>query len=132
MTLLGQWKIEIETHARSGSLYVFVHYGQSRARDVETLLGHDVVLTTYGVLSSAYHFENPNEHILLHSIHWFRVVLDEAHTIKSSKCQIAQDIFSLVADCRWCLTGTPIQNNLEDIYSLLHFLRVEPWANWAW
>lgn len=40
---------------------------------------------------------------------WFRIVLDEAHTIKSSKSQISMAAAALVADRRWCLTGTPIQ-----------------------
>ncbi|GLJ41479.1 hypothetical protein SUGI_0858480 [Cryptomeria japonica] len=132
MTLLGQWKTEIEAHVQSESLSVYVHYGESRARDAKPLLGHDVVLTTYGVLSSGFQSENPQEESVLHAIHWFRVVLDEAHTIKSSKCRVSQAVFALVADRRWCLTGTPIQNKLEDIYSLLHFLRVEPWSNWGW
>ena len=99
----------------------------------------------------------------LHSVHWYRVVLDEGHIIKASKGQSAQAAFNLTADHRWCLTGTPIQvrflfhyvrtlpvhifydmyvdpystkivwqNKLEDIFSLLHFLRVEPWSNWGW
>ncbi|XP_057826600.2 DNA repair protein RAD5A isoform X2 [Cryptomeria japonica] len=132
MTLLGQWKTEIETHTQPGALSVYVHYGQSRTKDVKTLLQQDVVLTTYGVLSSEYQPENSQEEGVLHSIHWYRVVLDEAHSIKSSKSQSSQAAYALVADCRWCLTGTPIQNNLEDVYSLLHFLRVEPWSNWGW
>lgn len=40
---------------------------------------------------------------------WFRVVLDEAHTIKSSKSQVSMAACALAADRRWCLTGTPIQ-----------------------
>ncbi|KAH9324867.1 hypothetical protein KI387_005045 [Taxus chinensis] len=132
MTLLGQWKTEIEAHVQSEALSVYVHYGESKARDTKVLLRHDVVLTTYGLLSSGYQSENSQEESVLHAVHWFRVVLDEAHTIKSSKCRTSQAVFALVADCRWCLTGTPIQNRLEDAYSLLHFLRVEPWSNWGW
>jgi SNF2 family DNA or RNA helicase len=45
----------------------------------------------------------------LHSIHWFRVVLDEAHTIKAFRSNSSQAVFQLTADRRWCLTGTPIQ-----------------------
>lgn len=132
MSLLGQWKTEIETHVLSGVMSVYVHYGQSRTKDIKTLLQQDVVLTTYGVLASEYQSESSQDEGVLHSIHWFRVVLDEAHTIKSSKSQLSQAAYALVADCRWCLTGTPIQNNLEDAYSLLRFLRVEPWGNWGW
>lgn len=50
--------------------------------------------------------------------------------IKSSKSLISQAAAALTADRRWCLTGTPIQNNLEDLYSLFRFLKVEPWRNW--
>ncbi|XP_068662044.1 DNA repair protein RAD5A isoform X2 [Aristolochia californica] len=131
MTLLGQWKAEIEAHAQPGSLSVYVHYGQSRPKDAKLLAQNDVVLTTYGVLASEFSAENAEEIGALYSVRWSRVVLDEAHTIKSSKSQISMAAAALNADRRWCLTGTPIQNNLEDIYSLLRFLRIEPWGNWA-
>ncbi|KAG2674516.1 hypothetical protein I3843_13G125200 [Carya illinoinensis] len=132
MTLLGQWKAEIETHAQPGSLSLYVHYGQSRPKDARTLTQSDVVITTYGVLASEFSAENTEDSFSLYSVRWFRVILDEAHTIKSSKSQISMAAAALVADRRWCLTGTPIQNNLEDIYSLLRFLKVEPWGTWVW
>ncbi|XP_021899057.1 DNA repair protein RAD5A isoform X2 [Carica papaya] len=131
MTLLGQWKAEIETHVHPGSLSLYIHYGQSRLKDAKILAQSDVVITTYGVLASEFSGENAEDNGGLFSVHWFRVVLDEAHTIKSSKSLISMAAAALVADRRWCLTGTPIQNKLEDIYSLLRFLRVEPWGSWA-
>ncbi|CAK8535333.1 unnamed protein product [Lathyrus sativus] len=132
MTLLGQWKAEIETHVSPGSLSLYVHYGQSRPKDAKSLAQCDVVITTYGVLASDFSSENAENNGGLFSIRWFRVVLDEAHTIKSSKSQVSMAASALIADNRWCLTGTPIQNNLEDVYSLLRFLRIEPWGHWAW
>ncbi|KAL3597627.1 hypothetical protein D5086_009264 [Populus alba] len=132
MTLLGQWKAELEIHAQPGSLSVYVHYGQSRVKDANFLAQSNVVITTYGVLASDFSAEGAVGNGGLYSVHWFRVVLDEAHTIKSSKSQISMAAAALVADRRWCLTGTPIQNSVEDIYSLLRFLKVEPWENWAW
>ncbi|CAK9318722.1 unnamed protein product [Citrullus colocynthis] len=130
MALLGQWKEELEIHSEPESISIFVHYGGDRTNNPEVLSGYDVVLTTYGVLTSAY--KSDGEFSIYHRVDWYRVVLDEAHTIKSSKTQIAQAAFTLNSYCRWCLTGTPLQNNLEDLFSLLCFLRVEPWCNWAW
>ncbi|KAL5701977.1 DNA repair protein rad5b [Ranunculus cassubicifolius] len=130
MALLGQWKDELDTHSTPGSLQVYVQYGVDRSANPATLAANDVVLTTYGVLAAAY--KSDSDASIFHKVEWFRVVLDEAHTIKSSKTQVAQAAFALAAHCRWCLTGTPIQNNLEDLYSLLCFLHVEPWCNWAW
>ncbi|KAI5059598.1 hypothetical protein GOP47_0025917 [Adiantum capillus-veneris] len=130
MTLLGQWKSELEVHSKPGTLTIYTHYGSARTRDSRALVDFEVVLTTYGVLGSE--FMNNEGDGALHGIHWYRVVLDEAHTIKASKGQSAQAAFNLTADHRWCLTGTPIQNKLEDVFSLLHFLRVEPWSNWGW
>ncbi|KAH0975872.1 hypothetical protein GBA52_017771 [Prunus armeniaca] len=57
MTLLGQWKAEIETHAQPGSLSVYVHYGQSRQKDAKLLAQSDVVITSYGVLASEFSAE---------------------------------------------------------------------------
>lgn len=49
------------------------------------------------------------ENSIFHKVDWYRVVLDEAHTIKSWKTLGAQAAFTLSAHCRWCLTGTPLQ-----------------------
>ncbi|KAL5066925.1 hypothetical protein RYX36_017812 [Vicia faba] len=130
MALLGQWKDELETHSKSGSISIFVHYGGGRTDNVNLLLEYDVVLTTYGVLSASY--KNDGENSIYHRVQWFRVVLDEAHHIKAHKSQVAQATIALSSHCRWCLTGTPLQNSLEDLFSLLSFLRVEPWCSWQW
>ncbi|VAI43756.1 unnamed protein product [Triticum turgidum subsp. durum] len=131
MTLLSQWKAEIEAHTKPDSLNIYVHYGQSRPKEASFIGQNDIVLTTYGVVASEFSTESSTENGGLYSVHWFRIVLDEAHMIKSSKSLISQAAAALTADRRWCLTGTPIQNNLEDLYSLFRFLKVEPWRNWA-
>nr|GLL47603.1 protein RST1 isoform X4 [Ipomoea trifida] len=69
---------------------------------------------------------------IFHKVDWYRIVLDEAHTIKSWRTMSARAAFTLSVHCRWSLTGTPLQNNVHDLYSLLCFLHVEPWCNWAW
>ncbi|KAG8961732.1 hypothetical protein FRC00_011446 [Tulasnella sp. 408] len=61
---------------------------------------------------------------------WLRVVLDEAHTIKGRTTQGAKACYALQAKYRWCLTGTPIQNSVEELFSLLHFLQVRPLNDW--
>jgi len=53
-------------------------------------------------------------------------VLDEGHTIKNSRTQQAQAATALRADRRWILSGTPVQNNLDDLHGQLAFLKLEP------
>ncbi|MCH91795.1 SWI/SNF-related matrix-associated actin-dependent regulator of chromatin subfamily A member 3-like 2-like, partial [Trifolium medium] len=109
---------EIETHVHPGSLSLYVHYGQSRPKDAKSLAQCDVVITTYGILASEFSSENAENNGGLFSIRWFRVVLDEAHTIKSSKSQVSMAASALIADNRWCLTGTPIQTAMGCINSI--------------
>jgi len=65
---------------------------------------------------------------VLHSICWWRIVLDEAHFIKSRSSQTANAAFSLTGVHRWCLSGTPLQNRVGEFYSLVRFLRLDPMA----
>ncbi|EOA29760.1 hypothetical protein CARUB_v10012850mg [Capsella rubella] len=59
---------------------------------------------------------------------WFRIVLDEAQTIKNHRTQVAKACCTLRAKMRWCLSGTPIQNTVDDLFSYFRFLRYEPYA----
>ena len=65
---------------------------------------------------------------VLHSLCWWRIVLDEAHFIKSRSSQTANAAFSLIGIHRWALSGTPLQNRVGEFYSLVRFLRLDPMA----
>lgn len=64
----------------------------------------------------------------LFEMDWLRVVLDEAQNIKNyrAKCSLACYQLSSRAAARWCISGTPVQNNALEIFSLIHFLRISP------
>lgn len=156
LSVLNQWDNEIRSHTAEGTLSVYVYHGASRKRCVNFLSQFDVVLTTYstlsGELASASRSKSKNssdndedfeeteeshqsemeasEGLL--SVPWYRIVLDEAHTIKDKTTRNAKAAYRLSAQCRWAVTGTPIQNKLDDIYSLFRFLRVDPYGDVNW
>ena len=59
---------------------------------------------------------------------WQRVVLDEAHRIKSRVTSTCQAAFALRAEKRWCVSGTPLQNRVGELFSLVRFLQLKPFA----
>ncbi|PBJ79233.1 DNA repair protein [Trypanosoma cruzi cruzi] len=67
---------------------------------------------------------------IFHSIKWSRIVLDEAHRIKGRNTSTSRAAFALQGEYRWCLTGTPLQNRVGDVYSLIRFLRMTPFARY--
>lgn len=64
-------------------------------------------------------------------VRWFRVVLDEAQTIKNHRTKSARACCGLRAKRRWCLSGTPMQNTIDDLYSYFRFLKYEPYSSFS-
>ncbi|KAL0910698.1 hypothetical protein M5K25_018779 [Dendrobium thyrsiflorum] len=122
-SVLTTWIAQLEQHTRPGSLQVYLYHGE-RKKEVELLLSHDIVLTTYKTLA----LEFSSSQSPLKEIEWLRVILDEAHVIKNFLSQQTKAVVELKAERRWVVTGTPIQNNSFDLYSLMAFLRFLPFS----
>eukprot|EP00252_Welwitschia_mirabilis_P009544 TRINITY_DN2218_c0_g1_i3.p1 TRINITY_DN2218_c0_g1~~TRINITY_DN2218_c0_g1_i3.p1 ORF type:complete len:916 (-),score=200.01 TRINITY_DN2218_c0_g1_i3:671-3418(-) len=65
---------------------------------------------------------------LLHSVEWERIILDEAHCIKDRRCSTSKAVFSLNSTYKWALSGTPLQNRVGELYSLVRFLQIFPYS----
>lgn len=67
----------------------------------------------------------------LFDVEWHRVILDEAHIIKNKVTKASIAVQRLKSTYRWCLTGTPIQNSITDLFGLIRFLNIRPYNNWV-
>ncbi|KAI9666680.1 MAG: hypothetical protein M1821_004616 [Bathelium mastoideum] len=115
------WSSEISRHIAEGFLNTVKFHGNRRETDPRALSIADVVLTTFSTLMKDYQKEG-----LLHHIAWFRIILDEAHWVRNQETVQFRAVNALHADRRWCLTGTPFQNKLEDWGALVRFLKIDP------
>ena len=114
-SVIGNWEREV---SRFGpSLKVLVHHGASRHGEVpfgEAVRGYDLVVSSYGLA------HRDEEHFA--SVDWEGVVLDEAQNIKNPSTKQAQSIRKLRAGYRVALTGTPVENRLSELWSIMEFL----------
>jgi superfamily II DNA or RNA helicase len=111
-SLVGNWRRELEKFAPS--LDVGVLHGPGRRALFSSAMTRDVVLTTYPLLL---------RDLKLYQEHEFHyLVLDEAQVIKNPRSLVARAAMSLQAEHRLCLTGTPIENGLDELWSIFEFL----------
>ncbi|KAJ3580249.1 hypothetical protein NPX13_g304 [Xylaria arbuscula] len=128
LALIRQWEAELKEKVEiSHRLKVLVHHGPQRTKNFEDLRRYDVVITTYQILVSEHNNCNGSVKAGCFGLHWYRVILDEAHTIKNRNAKATKACYELRSVYRWCLSGTPIQNNLDELQSLVKFLRIKPY-----
>ena len=150
VALLRQWCEEIRDKIRRGphSLTVFLHHGSAKKKNHKALREFDVVLTTFGTLAAE---SKRWEKYLARKHHdpearpradetclfvgpeckWYRVIIDEAQCIKNRNTRAAKAASILNSSYRFCLTGTPMMNGVEELYSLIKFLRIKPYSDWT-
>ncbi|KAF2587121.1 hypothetical protein F2Q70_00036923 [Brassica cretica] len=146
-SVVTQWARELDEKVSDESkLSVLVYHGGNRTKDPSVLAKYDVVITTYAIVTNEVpkqflldEDENDESHSFSNSkkrkvsvsasknrgsfggtlsrVGWLRVVLDKAQTIKNHRTQVARACCILRAKRRWCLSGAPIQNTVDDLYS---------------
>src|SRR5207245_4477780 len=115
MSVAGNWQREAERFAPS--LRVHVHHGRERLADEEFALvarTSDLVITTYALAS--------RDRETLRAVQWERIALDEAQNIKTIDAKQTRGVRSLPGRHRVALTGTPVENRLTELHSIMDFL----------
>ena len=111
-SLVGNWRRELTKFAPS--LRVLVLHGPRRRERFDRIADVDVVITTYPLVL---------RDIEVFARHRFYLqILDEAHTVKNVRSQIHQAVKAIDAELRLCITGTPLENNLDELWALFDFL----------
>jgi len=111
-SLLENWRREAARY--TPQLCAFVHHGANRLRRASDFAAHDLILTSYGTLS--------RDRKLFAQVEFSCAIADEAQHIKNRHSQNASALRSLRADTRFVLTGTPLENSLDDLRSIFAFL----------
>ncbi|XP_021744696.1 putative SWI/SNF-related matrix-associated actin-dependent regulator of chromatin subfamily A member 3-like 1 isoform X2 [Chenopodium quinoa] len=125
VSVFSVWTEQLSDHTCLNSLKYYEYHGKDRIRDMEVLKKYDVVLTSYNTLSA----EESQSESPMNKMDWRRIILDEGHMIKNTNAKLSRAVTALNSKRRWVVTGTPIQNSSYDLFSLMAFLKFEPFSN---
>uniref|UniRef100_A0A8C0ZVD3 E3 ubiquitin-protein ligase SHPRH n=1 Tax=Castor canadensis TaxID=51338 RepID=A0A8C0ZVD3_CASCN len=151
-SICHQWVEEINRHVRSSSLRVLVYQGVKKDGFLQPhfLAEQDIVIITYDVLRSELNYvdiphsnsedgrrlRNQKRYMAIPSplvaVEWWRICLDEAQMVECPAVKAAEMAQRLSGINRWCISGTPVQRGLEDLFGLVVFLGVEPYCVRHW
>lgn len=113
-TLTGHWYYEILKYAENLRPVLYTGNARERSRLLLKLKSYDVVITSYEVVR--------NDVNSLEELNWLYCILDEGHVIKNAKTKLTKAVKCIRAQHRLILSGTPIQNNVLELWSLFDFL----------
>lgn len=111
-SLVFNWKREFQKFLPE--FLIYEHQGIDRLISKEDLSSKKIIITSYAILRQ--------DHLLFKDLAVQMLILDEAQTVKNPESQIAQVVYQISADFRLAITGTPIENRLDDLWSIFHFL----------
>lgn len=141
VSLVGQWVQEATEKMEAAAPKVYRYYGGSRITDPEQLKDFDIVVTTYAVLASDYAGNTKEAKACITSgrrwtpplerLAWWRVVLDESHTIKGGTTKQSRACCALASPRRWAVTGTPANGSLADLAGQFKFVGVDALSDHA-
>lgn len=119
--LIDQWYAQIlRTTGHKALIY---RSGSKRSVGLEQLKQAPVVITTYGMVAQGHPRIDKN---LLQQIEWARVIFDEAHHLRNKTIK-HDSALNLLSDCKWLVTGTPVQNVKRDFYNLCRVVGLPDW-----
>ncbi|KAK5459678.1 hypothetical protein LTS15_003807 [Exophiala xenobiotica] len=132
LSVMSNWSHQASHHVKKKYLPRILTYHGRESKDMspDELQNYDIVITTYQTMtqelfpSGASKPEKTPAAKGLFSVTWRRIVLDEGHQIRNPKAKMSLAACALEAKSRWVLTGTPIVNNLKDLFSHVKFLRL--------
>ncbi|GAA6046597.1 hypothetical protein JCM3770_006230 [Rhodotorula araucariae] len=157
LSLLAQWRAELEEKVEDGYLSILTYHGAERKKyKRKHILKYDFVLTTYGTLIADFEDEEALERKarkaakkaeepqnwedyleagrgrgpLFDDCSFYRIILDEAQQIRNKGTKISRAVTHLDSLYRWALTGTPVTNSLGDLFPLFRFLQLKPWFDY--
>ncbi|KAD4981711.1 hypothetical protein E3N88_18382 [Mikania micrantha] len=118
-SVLPGWESEISFWAPSMNKIVYSGPPEERRK----LFKEKIIQQKFNVLLTTYEYlMNKHDRPKLSKIHWHYIIIDEGHRIKNASCKLNADLKHYHSSHRLLLTGTPLQNNLEELWALLNFL----------